>query len=167
MKTRKCRTCQQPGHNSATCATKAGKVDYYTKHASSTDMDPDVTMRTMIDPQYAVWLVTERVIGEALANCTNAIQEARRAGLGGAGGDAMLQALAELHRRSRDIAPELITAAAKAQRKLYAAQAAYREASTKITQQLGYTDTGVTQPMPGPILPTDRAWIERSEGVNQ
>jgi hypothetical protein len=121
------------------------------------DADPDLTMRTMIDPQYAVWLVTKRAVGEALANCTNAIQGVRRAGLSGAGGDAMLQALAELHRRSRDIAPELITAAVKAQRKLHAAQVAYREASTKITKQLGYADTGITQAIPGPALPTERA----------
>jgi aminoglycoside phosphotransferase (APT) family kinase protein len=99
-------------------------------------MEPDVAMRMMLDPQYAVWLVVEGVVGDALANATNAIQAARRHGL--TSGDTMISALAELHRRARDITPETIAAAAHTRRKLEEAQAAYSEAAAKITVHLGY-----------------------------
>lgn len=112
--THKCTLCRKPGHNRSGCPEK-----------TPDPLPPDIALQTMITPLYATWLVTENAVGEALANATRAL-----AGRGA--GDALLQALAELDLRARNLSPEEIATARDLRQKADAAQAAYASAAAKI-----------------------------------
>lgn len=130
-KPRKCSVCHSTEH----------RADFHGKKRDRElpelpPMDPAVAMRTMIDPFYAVWLVCEGSVGEALANAMRAGTEARRAGL--YVGDALLQGLAELELRARDIDPKLIGQARDLRHQMDLAVVKYRTIEMQITDKLGY-----------------------------
>lgn len=131
-KTRKCSVCESTEHRADFHGSKrdraaAGKLP---------ELPPDIAMRTMIDPFYAVYLVTEGSVGEALANATRSGAEARKVGI--TVGDTMLTALAELELRARDLSPELIVQVRELRHKLDLATIAYRTIEVQITDHLGY-----------------------------
>jgi hypothetical protein len=125
MKSKKCSHCHQSGHNRTTCQER-----------DADPMPPNVAMRTMIDPLYAVLLVTEGSVGEALSNATRGAAQIRQLGLGT--GDAMIQALAELELRARSLPPEMIALAHDLKCRLDEAQAAYSREVAEICVRLGY-----------------------------
>lgn len=136
-KYRKCSVCQSTEHR----ADFHGSArDRATREADP--MPPDIAMRTMLDPFYALWLVCDGAVGEALANCTRALSQARinnggtRIGL--SAGDTMLVALAELEQRSRQLDPAQVALVRELRRKKDEADVAYMVAARKITEQLGY-----------------------------
>jgi hypothetical protein len=118
-------------HGSKRDRAQAGKLP---------ELSPDIAMRTMIDPFYAVYLVTEGSVGEALANATRAGVEARRVGI--TVGDTMLSALAELELRARNLSPELLVHARELRHKMDLATVAYRTVEMQITDHLGYPRKG-------------------------
>lgn len=128
MKKRKCSVCHSTEH----------RADF---HGSKRDRElppvdmlpPDVAMRTMIQPFYALWLVCENNIGEALANCA-------RTFTGPNSGDTLLIALAELDRRARTLDPEQVVLLRKLRRKRDEAEVAYMAAAAAITEKLGYPE---------------------------
>lgn len=131
-KKRKCSVCDSTEHRADYHGSKRERA----AQGKMPELPPDVAMRTMIDPFYAVWLVSEGSVGEALANATRGLAEARKAGI--TVGDTMLQALAELELRARDLSPVLLVEVRALRQKLDAAQSEYSAAAKKITDHLGY-----------------------------
>lgn len=135
-KPRKCSVCDSTEHRADFHGTKAQRA---AKASALPELPPAVAMRTMIDPFYAVWLVSQGSIGEALANCMRKTVEARQAGL--TIGDTMMQALAELELRARDLPPELIAQAKELRDARDLAHVKYRAVEIQITDKLGYPRT--------------------------
>lgn len=134
-KPRKCTVCKSTEHRADYHGSKREREAQAQEAAA---MPNDVAMRTMIDPFYAVWLVCQGCVGEALANATRKTVEARRIGFGGLAGDTMLQALAELELRARDIDPKLIAQAKELRDAMDLATVKYRAVEIQITDKLGY-----------------------------
>lgn len=132
---RRCTVCKSTEHRADYHGSKRER-DAQAQEAAT--MPSDVAMRTMIDPFYAVWLVCQGSVGEALANATRKTVEARRLGFGGLAGDTMLQALAELELRARDIDPKLIAQAKELRDAMDLAVVKYRAVEIQITDKLGY-----------------------------
>lgn len=135
-KKRKCSVCESTEHRADFHGTKKQREREAARTVSPFDYPNDVAMRTMIDPFYAVWLVVEGSIGEALANATRKTHEARTIGF--AVSDTMLQALAELELRARDVSPELIKQAKELRHAMDLATVKYRTVEFQITDKLGY-----------------------------
>lgn len=135
-KPRKCSVCKSIEHRADYHGSARERAEMAAQEANA--LPPDVAMRTMIEPFYALWLVCEGSVGTALANCTRALSEARQVGVGVLAGDTMLIALAELERRSHDLAPEQLAYVRELRRKKDEADVAYMVAAAKITEQLGY-----------------------------
>lgn len=135
-KKRQCSVCESTEHRADFHGSKRERAQKAAAGAET--MPPDLAMRTMIDPFYAVWLVCEGSVGEALANCTRKTYEARKIGLGGLAGDTMLQALAELELRARDLPPELLAQARELRHLMDLAVVKYRTVEFQITDKLGY-----------------------------
>jgi hypothetical protein len=136
-KPRKCSVCKSTEHRADYHGSKRERHQRESL-APTIEMPPELAMRSMIDANYALYLVSEGAVGEALANCTRALSEVRRVGLGTGTGDAMLIGLAELEKRSHDIPPELLSQVRELRRKRDEASAAHAAIATKIIDQLGY-----------------------------
>lgn len=126
----RCGFCKGVGHNKLTCPKKQQQN---AKIANGVEMHVtrDTVMRTIIDPNYALWLVCEGSTSDALANAT-------REKPSGMVGDTMLQALAELDLRAKKVPAEQIAEIKSAKAKLDAALAEHTEARRKIIEKLGY-----------------------------
>jgi hypothetical protein len=124
-KPRKCSVCKSTEHRADYHGSKRERHQRESL-APTIEMPPELAMRSMIDANYA------------LANCTRALSEVRRVGLGTGTGDAMLIGLAELEKRSHDIPPELLSQVRELRRKRDEASAAHAAIATKIIDQLGY-----------------------------
>lgn len=134
-KPRKCSVCKSTEHRADYHGSAREREDMQSREV---DVPPDVALHTMVIPEYALWLVCEGAVGEALANCTRALVDARRAKVGVLAGDTMMIALAELDKRSRDLDPAQIALVRELRRKRDEADVAYMVAATKITEKLGY-----------------------------
>lgn len=132
-KPRKCSVCESTEHYASYHGTK--KERELAKYKMP-ELPNDIAMRTMIDPFYAVWLVTEGSVGEALANATRKTHEARKIGFNVS--DTLLQALAELELRARDLDPELLKQARELRHLMDLAVVKYRTVEIQITDKLGY-----------------------------
>ena len=135
-KPRKCSVCDSTTHRADFHGSKRDRA----QASKLPELPNDIAMRTMIDPFYAVFLVGEGSVGEALANATRANVEARRVGI--TVGDTMLQALAELELRARDLDPELLKQARELRHQMNLAVVKYRTVEMKITDHLGYPRKG-------------------------
>jgi hypothetical protein len=134
-KRRHCGFCNQSGHNRRACPLdRATKPPH--RSAGAAAMAPDVAMHTMLDVNYAIYLVTEGRVGEALSNATRAIAEVREAGL--VSSDTMIIALAELELRAREIAPIETVILKDLRQKRDEAAAAYNVEMTAIAKRLGF-----------------------------
>ena len=132
-KPRQCSVCESTEHRAD---FHGSKRDRAAAARQLQELPPDIAMRTMIDPFYAVYLVTEGSVGEALANATRAGYEARKLGM--MIGDTMLAALAELELRARDLDPKLLDQARELRHQMDLAVVKYRAVEIQITDKLGY-----------------------------
>lgn len=128
---RKCSVCRSTEHRADFHGSKRDR-----ELGELPSLPNDVAMRTMIDPLYAVWLVTQGNVGEALATATRKTHEARAIGF--TVSDTLLQALAELELRARDIDPKLIAQAKELRDAMDLATVKYRTVEMQITDKLGY-----------------------------
>lgn len=132
-KKRKCSLCPSTTHRAD---FHGSKRDRELAKYKMPELPNDIAMRTMIDPFYAVWLVTEGNVGEALANATRKTHEARKIGFNVS--DTLLQALAELELRARDLDPQLLKQARELRHLMDLAVVKYRTVEIQITDLLGY-----------------------------
>ena len=133
---RKCSVCDSTEHRADFHGSKRDRA----QAGKLPELPNDIAMRTMIDPFYAVWLVTYGSVGEALANATRKTYEARQQGFNVS--DTLLQALAELELRARDVDPALIKQARELRDQLDLATVKYRAVEIQITDKLGYPRKG-------------------------
>jgi hypothetical protein len=128
----RCGFCKGIGHNRLTCPKRA---DQQAKTANGVHIEPaatrDAVMRTIIDPNYALWLLSEGATGDALANAT-------REKPPGMVGDMMLQALAELDLRAKKVPTDQIATLKALKKQHDEALSAYNSIRHEITKKLGY-----------------------------
>lgn len=129
-RTYRCSVCRDPGH----------RADYHQalspepSEPVGLEPPPQDVMRVWLDPNYALWLVTEGVVGAALANATLAGAQQPLA----SGAAWMRVALAELQRRASSVPPEQIARVRELHLAMRDVVAAYSEAALNLIEALGY-----------------------------
>ena len=139
----KCGLCRQGGHNRVTCPKNPKQVPSGRLPRSS----PEELMRMLIPPSQALDLVSAGTAGEALANAMHQIGELTKSGLGNLACTDILDALAELVLRAKQVSPAAlcnITASRQAiedaRTALAAAEREHARAKAEVLISLGYTE---------------------------
>ena len=143
----KCSLCREAGHNRATCPKNPSRRDQQPAGRLPRS-SPEELMRMLIPPSQALDLVSTGTAGDALANAMRQIGELTKSGLGNLACTDILDALAELVLRAKQVPRAAICNIAASREAIEAAKtalaAAEREharAKAEVLSSLGYKDT--------------------------
>lgn len=132
-KSRKCSFCHKPGHYSNKCPERHHVTQGFTPKGSKpkNEQEPVAVMRSVIDQFYAIWLVLDGSVSDALVGAVTQ---------GVPTSDALVKGLAELQVRAKKIPADQLARARELRAAHLAAHAAYQTEAQKILVQLGYPE---------------------------
>ncbi len=127
MKTKKkryCSVCNSTEHRADHHGKKADRATRILNQAPILELEGDDALRTLIMPDYAVYIVMTDQIGQAISGAVNGYEKAGE----GQRGMSMVSAFSKLAERAAKIDRKVLTNARSAWQQLQLAQEAYAKA---------------------------------------